>query len=263
MSRWMLLSALTLAAFPAAHGEDPAISIIQKQCLACHGAAHMGGLDLRQRETVLRGGSRGPALVPGKAGESLLLKAVTRTGDLKMPPGKQVLAADEIDAIRRWIDQGAPWDADASQAVEPSWWSFRKPKHFPVPEVRDRAWVKNPIDAFILAKLEQKGLHPAPPAERRTLVRRAYFDLHGLPPAPDDVQAFVDDTRPDAWEKLVDRLLASPRYGERWGRQWLDVVRYADTGGFETDIYYANAWRYRDYVIKSFNDDKPYNRFVQ
>src|SRR5258708_1147433 len=203
MFRWMLLSALTFAAVSATFGEDPAISIIQKQCLACHGAAHMGGLDLRPRETMLRGGSRGPALVPGKAGESLLLKAVTRTGDLKMPPGKQVLASHEIDAIQRWIDQGAQWDARAGKAVEPSWWSFRKPKHFPVPEVRERSWVKNPIDAFILAKLEEKDWHPAPPADRRTLIRRAYFDLRGLPPAPDEVPAFVRDTAPYAWQKLI------------------------------------------------------------
>src|SRR5437879_4432987 len=122
MSRWMLLSAFTFVAIPATCAEDPAISIIQKQCLACHGAAHMGGLDLRQREAAVHGGSRGPALAPGKADESLLLKAVTRTGDLKMPPGKQVLSADEIETIRRWIDRGAPWDATANQAVEPSWW---------------------------------------------------------------------------------------------------------------------------------------------
>src|SRR5207244_583482 len=228
MSRWMLLSALTFVAFSAAHGEDPAISIIQKQCLACHGAAHMGGLDLRQRETALHGGSRGPALVPGKADESLLLKAVTRTADLKMPPGKEVLASGEIDAIRRWIDRGAPWDTDAGKAVEPSWWSFRKPKHFPVPEVRDRAWVKNPIDAFILAKLEEKGLHPAPPADRRTLIRRAYFDLIGLPPSPEEVTTFVNDSSPNAFAKVVERLLASPHYGERFGRHWLDVARYGE-----------------------------------
>jgi hypothetical protein len=129
--------------------------------------------------------------------------------------------------------------------------------------VKNKAWVKNPIDAFILAKLEAAGLKPALPADRRTLIRRAYFDLIGLPPPTERVEKFVNDSSPDAWEKLIDELLASPQYGERWARHWLDVARYADSGGYETDIYYRNAWRYRDYVVKSFNDDKPYNRFVQ
>jgi hypothetical protein len=122
---------------------------------------------------------------------------------------------------------------------------------------------KNPIDAFVLNKLQEKGLKPVAAADKRTLVRRAYYDLHGLPPSPAEVAEFVNESSPDAYERLIDRLLASPRYGERWGRHWLDVVRYADTGGFETDMYYANAWRYRDYVIKSLNDDKPYDQFVQ
>ncbi|HMC65929.1 MAG TPA: DUF1549 and DUF1553 domain-containing protein, partial [Gemmataceae bacterium] len=145
----------------------------------------------------------------------------------------------------------------------PSWWSFRKPVRPPVPAVKHGALVRNPIDSFILAKLEQNGLHPAPEADRRTLVRRAYFDLHGLPPSPEQVEQFVSDPSGDSYEKLIDRLLASPRYGERWGRYWLDLVRYADTSGFETDHFFITAWRYRDWVIKSFNDDKPYDTFVQ
>src|SRR5581483_2357923 len=149
------------------------------------------------------------------------------------------------------------------EAAGSSWWSFRKPVRPPVPAVKNASWVKNPVDAFILAKLEEKGFHPAAPADRRTLVRRAYFDLHGLPPTPEQVDEFVKDQSPDAYEKLIDRLLASPRYGERWGRYWLDLVRYADTSGFETDHFFITAWRYRDWVIESFNRDKPYTTFVQ
>jgi uncharacterized protein DUF1553/uncharacterized protein DUF1549 len=144
-----------------------------------------------------------------------------------------------------------------------SWWSFRKPVRPPVPAVKNAAGVRNPIDAFILARLAERGLRPAPPAGRRTLVRRAYFDLHGLPPSPEQVEQFVNDPSADAYEKLIDQLLASPRYGERWGRYWLDLVRYADTSGFETDHFFTTAWRYRDYVIGSFNEDKPYTTFVQ
>ena len=129
--------------------------------------------------------------------------------------------------------------------------------------MKNSAWVRTPIDAFVLQKLEQKGLRPAPPVGKQALIRRAYYDLIGLPPSPEDVRRFVDDPSPDAYEKLVDRLLASPQYGERWGRHWLDVARYADSTGFESDLYYRNAWRYRDYVIRSFNEDKPYNEFVQ
>jgi hypothetical protein len=195
-------------------------------------------LDLRTREGALKGGKRGPALTPGKPEQSLLYQAVARSGALQMPLGKPALAAAEVEALRRWIAAGAAWGE-----IE-TWWAFRPPRK-PGGDI-DSLWGRR-----------------GPRADRRTLVRRAYFDLHGLPPPPEEVEAFVQDQAPDAWARLIDRLLASPRYGERWGRHWLDVVRYADTGGFETDIYFPNAWRYRDYVIKSFNDDKPYDRFVQ
>ena len=155
------------------------------------------------------------------------------------------------------------WELASGTKSEPSWWAFKKPVRSQIPAIKDAASVANPIDAFVLAKLEEKGLTPSPKADKRTLIRRAYFDLHGLPPTKDEVDTFLSDSRPDAWERVVDGLLASPRYGERWGRIWLDVVRYADTGGFETDLYYQNAWRYRDYVIQSFNSDKPYNQFVK
>jgi hypothetical protein len=230
----------------------------------CHGAARTSGLDVRDRTTILKGGKRGPAIVPGKAEESLLYNAVRREGELKMPPGKDPLTAVEVNVIREWINSGAPWSSEGTEARrEPSWWSFKKPVRPAVPDVKDNSRVRNPIDAFILARLEEKGLHLAVEADRRTLVRRACFDLHGLPPTPEQVEEFVNDQSPDAYEKLIDRLLASPRYGERWGRQWLDLVRYADTSGFETDHFFITAWRYRDYVIESFNRDKPYTTFVQ
>ena len=201
--------------------------------------------------------------MPGNSAGSLLYKAVLQTGDLKMPPGKK-LSAKDIETLQRWIDAGAKWPVAATTArKDEGWWAFRSPQRPPVPDVKDHSWVRTPIDAFVLRKLEEKGLHPAPPADKLTLIRRATFDLTGLPPSTDEVKAFLADSAPNAYEKLVDRLLASSRYGESWGRHWLDVVRYADSTGFEIDLYYPNAWRYRDYVINSFNQDKPYNQFVQ
>jgi len=217
---------------------------------------------LRVLQTILKGGKRGPAVVPGNAEASLLYKAVKREGELQMPPGKTPLTPSEVTVLRDWINAGARWES-ASSATAASWWSFRKPVKPPPAAVKNAGWVRNPIDAFILAKIEQNGLRPAPEADRRTLVRRACFDLHGLPPTPEQVEEFVNDASTNAYEKLIERLLASPRYGERWGRYWLDLVRYADTSGFETDHFFVTAWRYRDYVIGSFNADKPYTTFVQ
>ncbi|NOT60527.1 MAG: DUF1549 domain-containing protein, partial [Acidobacteria bacterium] len=238
-----------------------AFAILEKNCLGCHGESRMSGLDLRSREAALKGGTRGASLVPAKSSESLLIKVLAGNDELKMPPGKKSLTADEIKLLRDWIDAGAAWPEAIVKAAEPSWWSFRKPVRHAVPTLPNE--IRNPVDAFVLHKLEEKGLEPAPPADKLTLVRRAYFDLHGLPPTPAQANAFLTDDSADAYEKLIDRLLASPAYGERWGRYWLDLVRYADTGGFEHDLYFPNAWRYRDWVIKSFNDDKPYDQFVQ
>jgi hypothetical protein len=193
---------------------------------------------------MLAGGKRGPAIVPGKSSESLLYKAVAHEGELQMPPGKKPLAADKIRVIRQWIDSGAPFGTKPT-GPEPVWWSFRKP-------VRPAA-----------ASIDELTRTERVPADRRALIRRATFDLTGLPPAPAEVDAFLSDSDPNAYKKLIDRLLASPRYGERWGRLWLDVARYADTGGYETDVLFPNAWRYRDYVIRSFNDDKPYDTFIR
>ena len=225
----------------------------------------MSGLDLRHRETMLEGGGKGPALVPGKAEESLLFLAASHGGELKMPPGKPPLPSQDLDALRDWIDGGAPWDSTAAAggSAEPAWWSLRRPRRTPVPTVSNQGRVRNPIDAFILAELESQGLEPAPEADKRTLIRRAAFDLTGLPPTPGQVDRFLQDASPNVYDKLIRDLLASPRYGERWARHWLDLVRYADSGGYETDEYFPNSWRYRDYVIKSLNENKPYDRFLQ
>ncbi len=225
----------------------------------------MGGLRLDSRENLLKGGSRGPAVVPGKPSESLLLRAVMQTGELKMPPSGKLKDA-EIALLGQWIQMNAPW-ADVSQTkakpAQAKFWAFVPPADPKLPEVKNTAWVKSPIDAFVLAGLEAKGLSPAPAADKRTLIRRATFDLTGLPPNPEDVQAFLSDSSPNAFAHVIDRLLASPQYGERWGRHWLDVVRYADSNGLDENLVYRNAWRFRDYVIRAFNKDKPYDQFVK
>ena len=241
-----------------------AVMLLEAKCIACHGPAQMSGLDMRQRETLLKGGSRGPAIRSGDAEGSLLFQAVSHQGELKMPPdSKSPLPTKELAVLKKWIEQGAPWPEGLEQKAESAWWSFREVQRPEVPRPKRGKLVRNPIDAFILAKLKEKGLKPAPLADKQTLLRRAYFDLLGLPPTTEQVERFLQDTSPGAFRKVIDQLLASPHYGERWGRHWLDVVRYADAAGFEGDNDYPTAWRYRDYVIKSFNDDKPYDRFVQ
>jgi cytochrome c553 len=236
----------------------------------------MGGLQLDSREHLLKGGNSGPAIVPGKPDESLLIRAVAHTHErLKMPPqGK--LSDEQVADLKTWVAGGAHWDGAAAAAIPPKsdkyvitaeqrqFWAFQPVTKSAVPDVHDRAWVKGPIDNFILAKLESKGLRPVAPADKRTLIRRATFDLIGLPPTPEEVESFLKDASPDAFAKVVDRLLASPKYGERWGRHWLDVARYADADqlGLGEDPF-PNAFRYRDWVIRAFNQDMPYNEFVQ
>ena len=251
-----------LAETPPPDLAGSAKAILDTHCSACHGQARMSGLDLRSAASARKGGTRGPAIVPGQAAKSLLVHAVTGTEELSMPPGDARLSEGDISVLKDWINAGANWPENAVAGNSPSWWSFQQPERPELPDLDDD-WVRSPIDAFVLAKLNRQGLQPAEPASRSTLVRRAYFDLHGLPPTPEAVQQFVEDRSPDAYEKLIDRLLESERYGERWGRYWLDLVRYADTSGFETDHYYTTAWRYRDYVIESFNRDKPYTTFVR
>jgi mono/diheme cytochrome c family protein len=265
MSRLTL--ALLLSAW-AASAQDAqlatrALGVLEQRCQACHGPSlAQSGLRLDSREAALKGGQRGPAIVAGAAAQSRIVQAMRRTGDLVMPPGPK-LPDSEIALIERWITAGAAWPTAAiAKTQSQSWWSFVKPVRPPVPTDKN-AWVRTPVDAFILQKLTAEKLKPAREADRRTLARRAYYDLHGLPPNSEQIEKFVNDPAPDTYEKLIDELLASPRYGEKWGRHWLDLARYGDTAGFEQDPYLLYAWRYRDYVIDSFNNDKPYDRFVK
>jgi hypothetical protein len=239
---------------------DQAAAILQQRCFACHSdRTAMSDLQLTGREQILRGGKRGPAVKPGQSGDSLLFQAVSYSGKLTMPPNGKLDDA-EIATLRAWIDKGAEWPKQSVSLKGADWWAFHMPVRPAVPEVPG---AKTAIDAFVLEKLRAANLDPAPEADRLTLLRRACFDLHGLPPTPEQTREFLDDKSPDAWEHLIDRLLASPRYGEKWGRHWLDLVRYGDTAGFEQDPYILEAWRYRDWVIKSFNNDKPYDRFAK
>ncbi len=237
-------------------------AFLEKRCLGCHGVgAKLGGLDLHTRTGALKGGVKGPALVPGSPERSLLLQMMRGQRAPKMPPNA-TLSAAEIELVAGWVRAGAEWPGQAlTTAQAQSWWSF-EPVRVTPPPPDPSPWVANPIDAFVLRKLRASGLSPSPPASRRELIRRAYFDLIGLPPTPEEVEAFVRDGRPAAWERVVDALLASPRYGERWGRHWLDLVRFAESSGYEGDKDRPLAWRYRDYVINAFNADKPYDRFL-
>lgn len=263
-------------------------ALLKSRCYECHGArTQKSGLRLDGREAALKGGESGdPAIIPGKGADSPLVKAVK--GEIKdspqMPPKGDRLTEAEIALLREWIDAGAEWPAAMAgaaakpgeespagaatldpatpdPAAAPAHWSYQAPKWPKIPAVSDHAWVRNPIDAFIMARLDKEGLKPAPEADRRALIRRASLDLTGLPPSPDEVEAFVSDKSPGAYERVVDRLLASPAYGERWAAPWLDMARYADSNGFEKDSGRV-IWPYRDWVIRAFNDDKPFDQFV-
>lgn len=255
--------------------------VLVSNCFSCHGPTKQSaGLRLDSAAAILKGNASGPALVPGDIEKSLLVKAIRYTHeDLQMPPSGKMKDID-IAALTAWVKMGAPWPtakgaepatgtpaAPASEYVikpeQKQFWSFQPVRKMAPPAVKNKSWVKSPLDQFILANLEAKGLKPAPPASRGVLIRRAYFDLIGLPPSPDEVVAFVSDKSPDAYAKLLDRLLAMPQYGERWGRRWLDVARYADSNGLDENIAFGNAWRYRDYVVAAYNADKPYNEFIK
>ncbi len=243
---------------PAAH---PGYQVLARSCFKCHGeGSRLSELDLRGQSLALKGGKHGPALVPGKPEASRLYRMAAGLDRPQMPP-TGALPERDLQALREWIAAGAPYPS-AAAAGDGTWWAFRPVQAPPVPAVRD-PWVRNPVDAFVLRKLRAAGLRPNPEADRRTLIRRATLDLTGLPPTPEAVEAFVADRSPDAWEKVVDRLLASPAYGERWARHWLDLARFAESEGFKSDETRPNAWRYRDYVIRSLNEDKPYDRFVR
>jgi hypothetical protein len=242
--------------------------LLHNVCFECHnkGDDSEGGLRLDTREHALAGGYRGPALVPGAPDQSLLMAAVRHEDeDLQMPPRRK-LSHQEIDDLGRWIAAGAPWPDDPPAAIAQSsetLWSLAPLREPPLPQVNDSAWPTSPIDYFILAELEKNGLQPAPPADKATLLRRLSFDLIGLPPTPEELADFLADESPDAVAKVVDRLLASPHYGERWARHWMDLTRFAETNGYEFNTDKPNAWRYRDYCIDAFNSDVPYDRFLK
>ncbi len=233
-----------------------AMEILRVNCLSCHSrTAAMSGLDLTTRDSAFKGGSRGPAIVAGNPAASRLATAVRRKGGLAMPPTKALDEA-EAAALEQWIAEGAAWEENAAAAPVSNWWSFAKPVRPTVPKSGD-PWVRNEIDEFVLEKLRAAGLTPSAAASPEVLARRAYYDLWGLPPRWEQATANLP------WKDLVEQLLASPHYGEKWGRHWLELVRYSDTAGFELDSYIHDAWRYRDWVIDAFNADKPYDRFVR
>ena len=248
--------------------------VLSARCFKCHGKEKQsGGLRVDALSTLLKGGESGTALIAGKPDESLLVEAINWES-FEMPPSGK-LPAEEIALLTKWIADGAFWPAhdavlrDHAPAApkitdeDRNWWAFQPVSNPPVPTAGPADWSRNEIDQFILEKLNTVGLTPAPEADRRTLIRRVYADVIGLPPSNDDVEAFVNDETPDAWQKVIDRLLDSPQYGERWGRHWLDLVRYSESDGYRADGYRPTMWRYRDWVIKSFNNDKPFDQFVR
>jgi hypothetical protein len=264
---------------PADFFENKVRPVLAENCYDCHTAAEMGGLRVDSRDRLLQGGKSGAAIMPGDPDKSLLIQAVRQTGDLKMPKGGKLKPA-EIQALTDWVKMGAPWPEAQAAAVQSSpvkaitpeqraFWSFQPLQDPAVPAVKEKSWAKTNIDHFVLAKLEAKGMKPVGPADRRALIRRVTLDLTGLPPTPEEVDAFVSNKSSNAYEKVIDRLLASPRYGERWGRHWLDVARYAedDVRGLDPKdrgyMPFQGAYVYRDWVIQAFNNDLPYDRFIK
>jgi hypothetical protein len=251
--------------------------VLVKNCYACHAGTHMGNLDLTSREKLLKGGNSGPAIAPGNPEQSLLIQTITYThARLKMPLGQPKLGADDIANLARWIKEGAVWPDSPTPASAPAstgyvikpeqraFWAFQPVSKPAPPQITQQGWVRSPIDQFLLAAMEKRGVAPEKSADKRTLIRRAYYDLTGLPPSFEEVNAFLKDSSPDAFAKVVDRLLASPRYGERWGRYWLDLARYSDDQlETEMEVPYPNSFRYRDWVIQAFNEDMPYDLFVK
>ncbi|MEJ7605322.1 MAG: PSD1 and planctomycete cytochrome C domain-containing protein [Bryobacteraceae bacterium] len=230
--------------------------ILQINCIGCHSEKNLtSGFSLESKESIQRGGNRGSS-------SQILLDAIRQTGDLKMPPGRR-LSAEQIAALEKWVADGLPMASGPAKAKRPATnhWSFQPPLKASLPQLPNASWVRTPIDAFILARLETVRLKPSAEADRATLIRRVSLDLTGLPPTKEEFQTFLTDRRSDAYEKLVDRLLDSPHYGERWGRHWLDVARYADSDGYTIDAP-RDIWRYRDWVIRALNDDKPFDQFT-
>src|SRR6516225_2019581 len=257
-------------------------TVLEKRCVKCHGGKSVESeFNLTNREGLLRGGDSGPAILVGNARESLLYKLINHAKEPHMPHNSPKLPDESIKQIALWIDHGAPYDEPlaAAKSKDPrdasAWtqkrvgedarqfWSFQPLKRSELPAVKNQSWCRTPIDRFILAKLEEAGISPNPGAEKRQLLRRIYFDLVGLPPPPEAVDGFLQDDSPNAYEKIIDRLLASPQYGERWGRHWLDLARFAESHGFEHDYDRPTAYHYRDFVLRAFNDDLPYDTFIK
>ncbi len=264
----LALTGLLLAAFAQAADEGSAFfdteiqPLLQAKCAACHGAKlPTSGLSLGSRQALLEGGNRGASVVVGKPAESLLIQAVWQDGDLKMPPGGK-LEPEEIAKLEKWVEMGLPWGETATSSEDEKHWSFQPIATPEVPAAPQPELARNPIDHFIQAKLAEKGLQPSPEADRATLIRRVSLDLTGLLPTPQEVEEFETDPSADAYEKMVERYLASPHYGERWGRHWLDIAHYADSNGYNLDGE-RQIWKYRDWVIRALNDDKPFDEFVR
>lgn len=276
--RWLNMAAVVMATFcglrlagqPA--GEVDFVRdirpLFQAHCHSCHGPEKdKSGFSLATRHRAMEGGDTGPALLPGNSAASPLVQRINSSlENQRMPPDGERLSPAQIQLIRTWIDRGAQWseqgdEPDPRKRKASEHWSFRALRKPEIPH-EPSPWVTSPIDAFVLQKLRNAGLKPAGSATREALLRRVSFDLTGLPPSPDQIESFTRSQDLQAFEQVVDRLLSSPAHGERWARHWLDVVRYADSGGYETDIFYEQAWRYRDYVVRSLNEDKPYDRFL-
>jgi cytochrome c553 len=250
--------------------------VLTQHCLKCHGGEKIkGGFDLTTREGLLHPGDEGANVIAGDSKSSRLMKLIRHEEDPGMPSKADPLPAEVIAKIAEWIDAGAAYDKPLIEKggmkrghaevtdEDRRFWSFQALHAAAAPAVNDESWVRTPVDRFVLAKLEEKGLTPNAPADRRKLIRRAYLDLLGLPPKPEEVESFVNDADPKAWERLIDRLLASPQYGERWARHWLDLARFAESHGYEHDYDRNNAYYYRDFVIRALNEDMPFDRFVK
>jgi len=236
--------------------------LLSRRCYACHGALkHQNALRLDAPSAIAKGGEQGTTIMPGKSSESLLIRAVTGADGWRMPPEGEPLTANEIARLAAWIDQGAKAPNESLPPDPRGHWSFQRPVRSPIPQVAD---AQHPIDALLAVEHQRQGLTPLPRAEKHVLLRRVYLDLIGLPPTRDELHAFLADASPDAYEKVVDQLLASPRHGERWGRHWMDVWRYSDWSGYGMDIRDSmrHIWHWRDWIIESLNADKPYDRMV-
>jgi len=267
-----------LASLPIAVAADPTPAqleffenrirpVLVQHCQECHGSKkEWAGLRLDNQQAIFKGGETGPAAIPGKPDESLLIRAIRHDDDASPMPPEGKLSDAEIADLTEWVRQGLPFpkasQSDESWKRDPNHWSFQPLVQHAVPTPKQSQWIQDELDAFILQKLEKAGLSPTPAADRRTLIRRVTYDLTGLPPQPEEVASFLQDERPDAYAQLIDRLLASQAYGEHWGRHWLDVARYADSNGLDENVAHGNAWQYRDYVVSAFNRDLPYDQFV-